>query len=170
MIFKPAARYPADPRAVFILALSVFSGLTALALKVAPKSLEALLPHWGLILWGATLTLGSAITLIGMAFQSLNGIITEQIGSVMVGAATVFYSGIALFIVGTSSIQNVGIVLAWGLSCFIRWAQLQVLVHNAVKRKMKIDYLNRLFSELEEHDRKRLIQEHLEVDDLNDAS
>lgn len=162
MIFKPAARYPADPRAVFILALSVFSGLTTLALNVAPQSLEALLPKWGLLTWGITLTLGSAITLAGMAFQTLNGIITEQVGSVMVGAATVFYAALALFVVGPSSLQTVGIVGAWGLACFIRWIQLQVLIHNAVQRKHKIDLLNDLFAHLDERERKRLIREEME--------
>lgn len=166
MIFKPAARYPADPRAVFILALSVFSGLTSLALKVAPQSLEALLPHWGLITWGLTLTLGSAVTLTGMAFQSINGIVTEQVGSVMVGSATVFYAALALLVVGPSSLQNVGIVGAWGLACFIRWVQLQILVHNAILRKEKVDYLQRLFADLDEHDRRRLVREHIEADDL----
>lgn len=162
MIFKPAARYPADPRAVFILALSVFAGLTALALKVAPESLEALLPRWALITWGSVLTLGSAVALTGMVFQSLNGIITEQIGSVMVGAATVFYSGIVLYVVGPSALQTVGIVLAWGLACLIRWAQLQVLIHDAVKRQNKIEMLERVFADIEKHESRRLIREEME--------
>jgi hypothetical protein len=161
MIFKPAARYPADPRAIFILALSVFSGLTTLALKVAPQSLESLLPHWGLITWGLTLTVGSAITLAGMAFQTVNGIITEQVGSVMVGAATVFYAALAILVVGPGSLQTVGIVGAWGLACFVRWGQLQVLIHNAVRRKQKIEYLEHLFRDLEERERERLIHEEM---------
>lgn len=140
MIFKPAARYPADPRAVFILALSVFAGLTALALNVAPESLDSLLPHWGLILWGGTLTLGSAVTLTGMAFQSVNGVITEQVGSVMVGVAVLFYSILALWSVGTEAMQSIGIVLAWGVACIIRWVQLQVLLvqarHEEIRREI----------------------------------
>jgi hypothetical protein len=156
MIFKPAARYPADPRAVFILALSVFSGLTSMALKVAPQSLEALLPPWGVIFWGATLTLGSALALTGMAFQTVNGIIAEQIGSVMVGASTIFYSGLILWIIGPPAFQSVGIILAWGVACFIRWAQLQVLIHDAIKRKAKIEFLAKLELEIQaRQDRER---------------
>jgi hypothetical protein len=150
MIFKPAARYPADPRAVFILALSVFSGATALALKTGPESLESLLPAWGVILWGVILGLGSAVTLTGMAFQTVNGIIAEQIGSVMVGAATVFYSGLAFWFIGFSAVQTVGIVLAWGLACFARWGQLQSLINDAVKRKAKIELLARVEAEIVE--------------------
>lgn len=127
-LFKPAARYPADPRAVFILALSVFSGLTALALGAAPDTLNHLLPAWGVMTWAALLTLGSAVTLVGMAFQTLNGILVEQIGSVTVGSATIFYAALGFWVIGWDAIQIVGIVLAWGLACFVRWIQLQALI------------------------------------------
>lgn len=149
MIFKPAARYPADPRAVFILALSVFSGLTALVLQVAPDSLEALLPRWGVFTWGALLALGSAVTLIGMAFQTVNGIVLEQVGSAMVGATTVFYSTLVFVVVGASAIQSVGIIMAWGLACFVRWIQLQVLLHDSMKRAAKQVLLQRISDEIE---------------------
>ena len=149
MIFKPAARYPADPRAVFILALSVFSGITTLALKAAPESLESVLPQWGVVLWSVMLTVGSVITLAGMAFQTMNGIILEQVGSVTVGATTVFYSGLALYTLGPQAFQTIGIILAWGLACFIRWIQLQILIHSALKRQQKMLILERVNAEIE---------------------
>lgn len=152
MIFKPAARYPADPRAVFILALSVFSGLTALAVKAAPESLESLIPYWGVVLWGVLLSMGSLITLVGMARQTVNGIITEQVGSVMVGVTTIFYSVLALYTSSLDAIQTVGIVLAWGLACLIRWGQLQSLIHDAVRRQEKIIVLDRLYAEIEDRE------------------
>jgi len=148
MVFKPAARYPADPRAVFILALSVFSGVTALAVEQAPQTLESVLPQWAVVMWGVLLTLGSAVTLAGMARQTVNGIITEQIGSVMVAATTVFYSGIAFWEIGSPALQNVGIILAWGLSCGVRWFQLQALINNAAAREAKILRLAQLDEDL----------------------
>jgi hypothetical protein len=111
-----------------MLALSVFGGIGALALNAAPGTLDAILPVWAIVLWGGSLTLGSAMALFGMLFQTLNGIVVEQVGSVMVGAATIFYSVIAFYIVGFSAIQVVGLVLAWGLACFVRWGQLQALI------------------------------------------
>jgi hypothetical protein len=134
LFFKPAARYPADPRAVFILALSVFSGLTTLAIGAAPGTLEAILPTWGIILWSVLLTGGSVVALVGMAIQTINGIIAEQIGSVMVGAATVFYSGLAIYVVGPSALSVVGIVFAWGLACFVRWIQLWALIADSIAK------------------------------------
>lgn len=135
--FLPAARYPADPRALFILVLSVFSGFTAIALKAAPQSLEEVLPHWAVMTWGILLALGSLLALVGMAKQTVNGILLEQIGSVIVAAATIFYSGIALYVTGFHAAQTAGIILAWGLSCLVRWIQLQILISEGVKQASK---------------------------------
>lgn len=148
MIFKPAARYPADPRAVFILALSVFSGFAALALKEAPDSLNALLPAWAVVGWGSLLTLGSAITLYGMARQTVNGIILEQIGCVTVASTTIFYSGIVFWTLGLSAVQSVGIILAWGLSCGLRWIQLQVLINDSASRAKRAAFVALLDNEI----------------------
>jgi hypothetical protein len=133
-IFKPAARYPADPRAVFILALSAFSGMIALLIHSAPATLEALLPRWGVVLWGLLLVVGSVMTLVGMVFQSVNGIIAEQLGSVIVGVTTVFYSVLYLVVLHAAALQTVGIILAYGLSCFLRWVQLQALINESDRR------------------------------------
>lgn len=145
---KPAARYPADPRAVFILMLSVFSGLTALAIEVAPGSLQALLPHWAVVLWGVLLSGGSLVTLVGMSRPTVNGIIVEQVGSVTVGCAAIFYSILAAWFVGPGSLQSVGIIFAWGVACLIRWGQLQVLINDSVRRARKSEYLAKFEAEL----------------------
>lgn len=138
-LLRPAERYPADPRAVFILALSVFSGLIAFAADQAPGSLEAAVPEWGIITWSIGLGLGSLLALIGLARDSVNGIITEQVGSVMVGAATLFYASIALWVVGGSAGQPIMIILGWGLACLIRWWQLQLLLRRMQNAKLKAE-------------------------------
>lgn len=147
--FKPAARYPADPRVVFILALSVFGGLGALALNAAPESLEAVLPSWAVVTWGILLVLGSALALIGILIKTNIGVLIEQVGSVIVGVTTVYYSTIAILLVGADALQNIGIILAWGLACFIRWGQLQVLINDVIGHAIRL----RLQKEIEDqHD------------------
>jgi hypothetical protein len=76
-----------------------------------------------------------------MSRQTVGGIITEQVGCVTVAATTIFYSGVAFSVVGVEALQNVGIILAWGLSCAIRWIQLQVLINNAAARAAKLLFL-----------------------------
>lgn len=147
--FKPAARYPADPRVVFILALSVFAGLTALALGSAPQSLEASLPDWAVAVWSISLSLGSLITLGGIAFQTVNGIQAEQIGSMMVGVAAIFYPVIAVATVGWAAVQVVGVIFAWGLACLWRWGQLQALLKDGLKRQAKEEMIHRIHLDIE---------------------
>lgn len=149
MILQPASRYPADPRAIFILAMSVFVGFTALALDAAPASMNAILPRWGVLTWGVVLALGSALALFGMALQTVNGIIVEQIGSVTVGAATIFYSTLAFIEVGPDALQTVGMILGWGLACLIRWAQLQYLIRDSIRRAQKLEFLSRMEASLQ---------------------
>lgn len=161
MIFKPAARYPADPRAVFILVMSVFAGLAALALNVAPGSLHAVMPEWAVITWGILLTLGSTITIVGMARQTIGGIIAEQIGCVTVGATTVFYAGVAFAEYGTDVMQSVSIILAWGLSCGIRWIQLQILINNAAARAQKLLFLQQIEKDLSRRHAEELKRERI---------
>lgn len=162
--FKPAARYPADPRAVFILVLSVFSSLTTLLLMEGPPSLEGLLPQWAVLGWALLLGAGSILTLVGMMFQSVNGIVTEQVGSVTVMAATVFYSGIAFYQIGPAAIQAVGIILAWGLSCGLRWIQLQSLINDAVGRAHKRAVLDRIEAEIAARRKGEVDKERFRVD------
>ena len=127
-ILQPAERYPADPRAVFILALSIFSGIGYLIYEEAPGSLEATLPEWGIPLWSLGLGIGSFLALAGLVKDSVNGILVEQVGSAMVAASTLFYSAIAFWVIGGSAGQPVMIVLGWGIACGIRWIQLQLLL------------------------------------------
>lgn len=149
-VFQPAARYPVDPRAVFILVLSVFSALIALAVDAAPATLQAVLPQWAVITWGIMLALGSVITLGGMAFQSLNGILFEQVGSVIVGAVTLFYSSVAFLIIGDDALQPVGIILAWGISCFVRWIQLQALIVTSYRTAAKRDHERQVLKNIQQ--------------------
>jgi hypothetical protein len=51
-----------------------------------------------------------------------------------VGATTLFYSGVAFWVIGFDAIQPVGIIFAWGIACFLRWGQLQALIVDAVYR------------------------------------
>ncbi len=127
----PAARYPADPRAVFILALSVVSGVPLVFADATPGSIEEQLdPAW-VVIWGVMLTAGALTTLIGTLKPNVNGIILEQIGSVAVGGASAIYGGAIFAQVGIAGSVPAAIILGFGISCFWRWGQLQALIRTA---------------------------------------
>lgn len=133
MIFKPASRYPVDPRATFMLALSVMSGVSALIVAETPDSLRSAMPDWSVVIWGILLVLGSALALGGMLFKTLSGVIIEQVGNMTVAVTAIFYASLAVYVVGTAAIFPAGLIGAWGIACFVRWAQLQMLINSAYR-------------------------------------
>jgi hypothetical protein len=126
----PAARYPPDPRALFVLNLCVLIGVPLIFGNAAPGSIASKLDQPWVITWGVMLSAGSLVALMGVARQSVNGILFEQIGSVAVGFACVIYATAIAFSVGWSGLAPLVIVLGWGSSCLWRWFQLQRLMVN----------------------------------------
>lgn len=123
-----AVRYPADPRALFVLVFASVVGLALILGAPEPGSMDALMPHWAVKGWGALLTIGSLLTLAGTTHQSTLAVILEQIGSVMVGVAAILYSASALLVIGFEAAFPVGITSGFGFALLWRWAQLQVLL------------------------------------------
>lgn len=142
-MFKPASRYPVDPRATFMLALSVMSGISSLAIAAAPASLEAALPEWAVLIWGVMLIAGSVTALVGMVFKGVGGVITEQVGNMTVSVTTLFYASIAIMVVGPSAAYPAGLIAAWGAACFVRWLQLQLLIRSAHRTEQRHSFIRR---------------------------
>src|SRR4051794_14835141 len=113
----PASRYPPDPRAIFILSLCVVAGIPLALGGGKPQSIEALMPAWVVVVWGFNLVAGAVTTLIGMGLRTATGILLEQVGSVWVGAATVFYGTAIVLVGGQAAAFGAAIVFGWGISC-----------------------------------------------------
>lgn len=130
---NPASRYPSDPRAVFVLALCIFAGVPLIFGLTDSGSLDAYLPKWAIAIWGLLLVGGAAGSLVGMARQTPLGILVEQVGSVVVGVGTIYYALATIFAFHVFT-PSTAITLAWGLSCFWRWGQLEVLVTHTLEQ------------------------------------
>jgi len=127
----PAARYPADPRAVFILMTCVISGIPLLLGRSTPGSINSQLDRPQVITWGLLLVLGAGTTLIGMFRQTVNGVVLEQIGSVSVGGACWIYAGAIAAQVGLAGAVPGLLIFGFGFACFWRWGQLQTHLRDA---------------------------------------
>ena len=125
---QPATRYPADPRAVFVLGFAIAVGIPLVVARIAPGSIADVMPLWGVVAWAWGLVIGSCVTLIGMTRQTTTGIIIEQIGSVIVGVVTIIYGACTVLVVGPGAGVAAGIIVGFGLSCFYRWFQLDALL------------------------------------------
>jgi len=133
----PAVRHPMDPRAVFVLGLCLVTGVPLL-FGASPEDMDRLLPTWAVLVWALSLSVGAGVTLWGMTLRSLNGVVLEQIGSVAVGAATIFWSVVVIMTVGFAGIPSAAIVLGWGAANFLRWGQLQAIIAKAKREGDKL--------------------------------
>lgn len=131
---NPAARYPSDPRAVFILVLCIVSGIPLIFDQSNSPSLDSFLSAAAVKSWGIVLVFGSLVTLYGMARQTRDGVLLEQVGSIIVGAGTILYGGFTFFYSDMDLTPATAITLGFGLSCFWRWGQLQSLVKKTVEQ------------------------------------
>lgn len=129
----PAARYPPDPRALFVLGLCVVVGVPLIFADATPGTIASKLDDTWVVVWGVMLSAGSLVTLLGVIRQSVNGILFEQVGSVAVGFACLIYATAIWLSVQWAGAVPAVIVLGWGLSCFWRWYQLQRLMVNTEK-------------------------------------
>lgn len=129
---EPASRHPIDPRALFVLVMALVSGLPLFFGVIEPGSIDEALPTWAVLAWAAALVVGAATSLTGMSMQTLLGVILEGVGSIAVGAATVFYGAVILLEVPfRSGAFPAAIILGWGLANFWRWGQLRAYLTRA---------------------------------------
>jgi predicted membrane protein len=49
--------------------------------------------------------------------------------------ATIFYSVLAVYSLGSDAFSIIAIVLGWGLACVLRWVQLQLLIGDQIDRR-----------------------------------
>jgi CHASE2 domain-containing sensor protein len=121
------------PFELFTLFLCVITALpTVLRLTPAPSSINMALPHWLVIAWSITLLVGSVAALLGVYWRDRRtGLITEQFGLAVTGAAALIYAG-CIIAVGTGGVIPAGIVGGFGLACLWRWKDLQRIIDEAV--------------------------------------
>lgn len=122
----PAVRYPPDPRALFVLLLCVASGVPLIFADATPGTLEAKLdPPW-VLAWGVMLSGGAFLAMLGGLRQTVNGVITEQVGSVALGFACLMYATAIWITVSWAGTVPIALILGFGAASFWRWWQLQL--------------------------------------------
>jgi hypothetical protein len=121
---SPAVRYPPDPRAIFLLAMCMVSGVPLVFANATPQSIVAQLdPPW-VVAWGIMLTGGAGSTLVGSLRQSVNGVIAEQVGSVALGFACLIFAGAIYGYVRWAGALVMLLIFGLGIACLWRYAQL----------------------------------------------
>lgn len=138
--------YRTDPRLsgrhpfeIYMLALAAVTGIPSLFGAPEPGSIEAALPSWAVFAWSLVLSLGSVLALLGISLKRRDtGLILEQLGLAFVGAASIIYAVSLWAVAGLAALFAGGIVFGFGVSCLVRWKDLQETidaVHEAEKEQ-----------------------------------
>jgi hypothetical protein len=119
-----AGRHPFE---IFTLILGFITGLPRLlGVTPAPNSITAVLPPVLVLAWSFVLVAGCGVALTGVWWRNRAiGLVLEQLGLAFVGVACIVYSGVAIIALGPNASIPVGIVAAFGVSCLVRWRQIQ---------------------------------------------
>jgi hypothetical protein len=118
---RPAG--PANPFETLVLAACATSGWAVLSHTAQPTSLQALLPPWLRVAWGALLLVGGLLTVFGLYWPDhFTGIEIKRVGLVAAAAATLAY-GTALLTIGPVGFVAATGNIATGIACIVRVVQ-----------------------------------------------
>lgn len=112
--------YVSPPDTVFLMFLSATSGALSLTGLSASDAVQSIVPFWVGVAWGALLTLGAIIALIGIFWRDpVTGLEIEAAGRWMLGPASVAYT-VALVAYADGIFFPALFVLAFGIACMVR--------------------------------------------------
>lgn len=114
------------PYEVYLLTLAFLSSLpTAAGVTSPPNSITSQLPGWPARLWAYAVLIGAATALVGLAWKrprfplvTVTGLLLEQVGIVILGAACTVYAVAVMFTGGTNALFAGSLTLAFGLASF----------------------------------------------------
>lgn len=116
-----------NPFETVVFAASLFSLPGALGLAAPPASVVAQLGPTAARWWMVFFSLAGLIALVGLLMESprrttlsVNGLLLEQIGCVLLGWSCMFYAAAAFGYGGTSALAGAGLILGFGVASFVQ--------------------------------------------------
>jgi hypothetical protein len=135
---EPTSRHPL---VIFFLGLILVSSFSIAFGAPAPGSVEEALPRIGVYLWAASLFVGAALILWGLALQpklgktSVTGATLEEVGMAMLAAAGILYAVAAFVAVGWSGLIPARSVFGLSLACGYRGRKIHKQIRAYLDRK-----------------------------------
>lgn len=121
-----------EPFEVAFLAFLLTSGIAQLLTRVAPGTVDALLPHWFHLMWAITLIVGCASSLYGVLCKNVvSGLFFERWGLSTAGASLAIYGAASLVVLHAKGILTAGICIGITVAFIYRRREL-----NRVIRKL----------------------------------
>lgn len=126
-----------NPFQVYLLALTILSGIsTMLPGRSTTSSVQRYLDHPYDVIWGALLTLGAALTLLGMYWQgdARDGLVFKRTGLAGLVIPAAVYGIILIALVGVGAFLAGFTILGFAVACFVQWRR----VHHHTKTLIHI--------------------------------
>lgn len=126
---------PRNPLAVFLLALSLLSGLLIVVGVPSAGSIESQLPHWAAYTWGLVLTGGSSLVLAGMYWQGdpRTGLLMKRCGFLALVVASVVYASTLILFIGLGATFASALVVGYGFACGLQYRKINRVVRHTIR-------------------------------------
>lgn len=129
---KTIARLVLLSSEAFVALLCAVSSLAYIGGAPAPRAVDALLPDWMRVLWGAYLLVGGVMTLIGLLSGNRR---VEKIGLLLLVGPAVAYGTAVATVGGLRALFPAGITFAFGAAFGVRASnRLQLAALRALER------------------------------------
>lgn len=127
-----------NPFQVYLLAFALLSSLPAtLGFTTPPATVVSAIGPQPARVWVTLLVFGSTTALVGMvwprrvALVPVNGLLLEQVGLVIVGCATVFYTLVAITAGGWATLPPLVTLLGFGAASFVQAWRIQKVIRSS---------------------------------------
>lgn len=126
---------PRNPLAVYLLVLTLLSGVGTMSGLTTARSIEATLPHYVALAWGTLLSFGSLSTLVGMFWPGAigTGLLGKRVGMFTLAVAATVYSVVILVSLGTGGILSAGIIAGFAVACAMQFVRIEQRIRAILK-------------------------------------
>lgn len=131
-----------NPFQVYLLAFALISSVpAAFGFTDPPPTVRNAIGMGAGRVWVVLLVIGSLVAIVGVIWPrhgilvSVNGLLLEQVGLVIVGCATVFYTSVALAAGGWSTLPPLVTLLGFGAASFVQAWRIQRVIRSSLPQE-----------------------------------
>ena len=122
---------PRNPLAIYLLVLTLLSGISTVVGVPTSGSIEAELPTSLAKAWGTMLVLGSGASLLGVFWLGdvRTGLVVKRFGMFTLTVAAFVYGVVLIIAAGMDAAYVTGIIFGFGLATLLQWRKINRRIH-----------------------------------------
>ena len=126
---------PRNPLAIYLLVLTLMSGIITTFGGTTSGTVEAELPTYLAHIWGLMLTFGASCSLLGIFWQGdvRSGLLLKRVGMLTLTVGAFVYGTVLLFAAHLAAAYIAGLVYGFGLACALQFAKINRRIHAIIR-------------------------------------